>query len=120
MRGYAINPHVDLPQTTQRKLDVGGLVGRRGMLHVTRDLGLRNAYHGSAPLVSGEIAEDLASYFVISEQDPVGCLSGRARRPGSAGARFGRALRSGASGGAIRDDPDVWESARAVSRRLRG
>ncbi len=70
LRGYAVNPQADLPVTPAHKLDVGGLVGKQGTLHVTRDVGLRSPYHGSVPLVSGEIAEDLAAYLVRSEQVP--------------------------------------------------
>jgi len=70
LRGYATNPLTDLPPTPSRKLDVGRAVGRRGTFHVTRDLGLRGAYQGSVPLVSGEIGEDLAAYLYDSEQVP--------------------------------------------------
>jgi molecular chaperone Hsp33 len=90
VRGYVMNPQADLPATPARKLDVGGLVGHNGMLHVTRDLGMRRPYYGSAPLVSGEIAEDLAAYLVRSEQ---------VRSAVALGVLVGRDLRVLASGG---------------------
>lgn len=70
VRGYVTNPRVHMPPTASNKLDVGAAVGRSGTLHVTRDLGLRDPYQGSVPLVSGEIGEDLAAYLVASEQVP--------------------------------------------------
>jgi molecular chaperone Hsp33 len=70
VRGYVSRPHVHLPLNAKGKLDVGGAVGNQGVLSITRDLGLREPYHGSSPLVSGEIGDDFSYYFSQSEQTP--------------------------------------------------
>lgn len=69
VRGYTRNPHVDLDLNSQGKLDVAGAVGK-GMLYVTRDLGMKDPYTSSVKLVSGELGEDFAYYLVNSEQTP--------------------------------------------------
>lgn len=75
-RGYLQNGQVDIPRKYQGKLDVGAAVGSSGSLTVIKDMGLKEPYIGSVQLVSGEIAEDITSYFVESEQVPTACALG--------------------------------------------
>jgi molecular chaperone Hsp33 len=70
VRGYVSNPFVDLPLNAQGKLDVAGAVGTEGFLYVLKDLGVKETYQGSVPLISGELAEDFTYYFAKSEQTP--------------------------------------------------
>lgn len=69
VKAFAAEPQVELPLRPDGKLNVGGLLGQ-GELTVIKDLGLKDPYIGKTALVSGEIGEDLAYYFLNSEQQP--------------------------------------------------
>ncbi len=70
VRGYADDPTVDLPLNAMGKLDVAGAVGTEGHIYVIKDLGLKEPYRGSVPIISGELGEDFTYYFTVSEQTP--------------------------------------------------
>jgi molecular chaperone Hsp33 len=70
VRGFVSNPHVDLPSNAQGKFDVAGAVGTEGTIYVIKDLGLKEPYRGSVPIISGELGDDFTYYFVKSEQTP--------------------------------------------------
>lgn len=70
VKGVIGNPYIDRPLNEKGKLDVGGAVGTNGMLYVIKDLGLKDPYVGQVKIQTGEIAEDFAYYFTVSEQTP--------------------------------------------------
>lgn len=70
VKGYIANPKVSLPLNEKGKIDVRGAVGTEGTLTITKDLGLKEAFSGQVPLISGELAEDFTYYMATSEQTP--------------------------------------------------
>ena len=69
VKGFPANPSVDIPLKRAGKLDVGGAIGK-GTLTVIMDLGLKEPYNGQVEIQTGEIGDDLAYYFTVSEQTP--------------------------------------------------
>ena len=75
VKGCITNPQADLPLKPNGKLDVSGIVGG-GILSVSKDTMDDVPFNGAIELVSGEVAEDIASYYAQSEQTPTLCALG--------------------------------------------
>ena len=69
VKGYANRPQAMMPPNGEGKLYVGGVIGA-GVLHVMKDMGLKEPYASTVTLQTGEIGDDLNYYFAASEQIP--------------------------------------------------
>ncbi len=76
VRGYIGDASVELPLNAKGKLDVAGAIGTDGFVTVIKDLGMKEPYIGQTPILTGEVAEDITSYFASSEQTPTVCALG--------------------------------------------
>ncbi len=74
-KGYVYNPDVELPKNAQGRLDVRSAVGN-AIMTVTKDLGMKEPAVGQTAMLSGEIGEDFADYFAISEQTNTAVILG--------------------------------------------
>ncbi|MEG0308057.1 MAG: Hsp33 family molecular chaperone HslO [Clostridium sp.] len=70
VKGYIGNSQVDVELNEKGKLDVGGAIGQSGYLKVIKDMGMKEPYAGQVPIYTGEIGDDIAYYFTVSEQTP--------------------------------------------------
>lgn len=70
VRGYVTQPQTHFPLNSVGKLDVSRAVGTNGSLTVVKDIGMKDYFSGSSPIVSGEVGDDFTYYFAKSEQVP--------------------------------------------------
>ena len=69
VRAYAENPRVHFEYNDMR-LNAKATIGDEGFINVIKDLKLKEPFIGSTPIISGEMGEDFAYYFTVSEQVP--------------------------------------------------
>ena len=70
VRGFVGDPHQYLKYNDSNKLAVGIVVGTDGYLKVTRNIGMKENFTSQIKLQSGEIGDDFAYYYTVSEQTP--------------------------------------------------
>lgn len=70
VKGFVGDNHLYLKYNDSNKLAVGLVVGKEGYLKVLRNLKLKSEYVSQVALQSGEIGDDFAYYFSVSEQVP--------------------------------------------------
>ncbi len=70
IKSYMSNAHAETVYTQDGKLAVGDAIGKDGRVIVIRDLGMKEPFIGQSELVTGEIGDDIAHYFMQSEQQP--------------------------------------------------
>ncbi|BDF58234.1 33 kDa chaperonin [Christensenellaceae bacterium] len=70
MKAYIANPQVNTPPSERGSFNIADAVGKDGFVTVIQDIGMKEPYIGKTPIVSGEIGEDIAHYFLTSEQQP--------------------------------------------------
>ena len=121
VRGYVQNPQVALPLKPNGKLDVGRAVGA-GSIAISRSMGEAPPYTSQAPLVSGEVGDDIAHYLLTSEQVPSAVALGvLVRSSGSVRAAGGLLLQVLPGGEAYAADLEARVEALApISSRVEG
>ncbi|WP_283651047.1 Hsp33 family molecular chaperone HslO [Ileibacterium valens] len=82
VRGFVSNPLAEADSLNNGHLNVGAIVGNAGTLTVTKDLHMEDNWSGTVALQSGEIGEDFAYYFTLSEQTPTAVSVGVKVEPG--------------------------------------
>lgn len=75
VKGYVGEPLAEAEHIRDGKLNVGGIIGK-GHLNIIKDIGLKEPYVGNVELQTGEIAEDFAYYYAVSEQIPTAIALG--------------------------------------------
>lgn len=70
VRGFVGDGHVHYMYNDTNKLAVGIAVGTNGYLEVKKRMGLKEDFVGKIALQTGEIGDDFAYYFALSEQTP--------------------------------------------------